>query len=187
MGVTAHGIRYATSPPITVIGTPVQRLSGFWQLYACSMSQRKGCDAMKALNLSGKADSMESELDVSPSVAPCKTAQTVWPRPLTGFFPLLPALLSSSCCLLQLALNVFSLGCAGFAWLTPYRCVPVDRCRRIPPPSTDFCTAAAVHAAHVASSRLAMFCTSACLMSHAVAVASPRARQLRTHQCQVLP
>ncbi|KAK9902032.1 hypothetical protein WJX75_001765 [Coccomyxa subellipsoidea] len=30
-------------------------------------------------------------------------------------------LLSSSCCLVQLALNFFSMGCAGFSVLTPYR------------------------------------------------------------------
>ncbi|EIE18468.1 hypothetical protein COCSUDRAFT_34498 [Coccomyxa subellipsoidea C-169] len=30
-------------------------------------------------------------------------------------------LLSSSCCLVQLALNLFSVGCAGFSVLTPYR------------------------------------------------------------------
>ncbi len=115
------------------------------------------CNAMKALNLSAKADSMDSELDVSPSAAPCKPAQTVWPRPLTGFFPLLPALLSSSCCLLQLALNVFSLGCAGFAWLTPYRCVPptltaASHLRR--PYSVLLPT---MHATRVASSRQSTF------------------------------
>ncbi|KAG2176467.1 hypothetical protein INT43_005707 [Umbelopsis isabellina] len=31
------------------------------------------------------------------------------------------ALLSSSCCVIQLALNVFSFSCAGFAVFTPYR------------------------------------------------------------------
>ena len=124
------------------------------RLYACPISPET-CDAMKAANLSAKAESMESELEVSPSAAPCKSSQTVWPRPLTGFFPLLPALLSSSCCLLQLALNVFSLGCAGFAWLTPYRRVPLECCRRLSPTSTTFCTAATMPATHVASSRRA--------------------------------
>ncbi len=33
----------------------------------------------------------------------------------------LGGLLSSSCCVLQLALNAASLGCAGFSALTPYR------------------------------------------------------------------
>jgi hypothetical protein len=30
-------------------------------------------------------------------------------------------LLSSSCCVIQLALNAMSVGCAGFSVLTPYR------------------------------------------------------------------
>eukprot|EP00698_Gefionella_okellyi_P001065 TRINITY_DN10952_c0_g1_i1.p1 TRINITY_DN10952_c0_g1~~TRINITY_DN10952_c0_g1_i1.p1 ORF type:complete len:157 (-),score=22.36 TRINITY_DN10952_c0_g1_i1:154-624(-) len=32
-------------------------------------------------------------------------------------------LLSSSCCIIQLVLNLFSIGCAGFALLTPFRTV----------------------------------------------------------------
>jgi copper chaperone CopZ len=35
--------------------------------------------------------------------------------------PALTALLSSSCCVIQLILNFFSISCAGFAVLTPYR------------------------------------------------------------------
>ena len=35
--------------------------------------------------------------------------------------PALTALLSSSCCIIQLMLNFFSISCAGFAVLTPYR------------------------------------------------------------------
>lgn len=35
--------------------------------------------------------------------------------------PALIALLSSSCCIIQLILNMFSISCAGFAILTPYR------------------------------------------------------------------
>jgi copper chaperone CopZ len=34
---------------------------------------------------------------------------------------LFSALLSSSCCVIQLALNLFSVSCAGFAIFTPYR------------------------------------------------------------------
>ncbi|CAL8465913.1 g5449 [Coccomyxa elongata] len=34
---------------------------------------------------------------------------------------MLGGLLSSSCCVIQLALNMFSVGCAGFSILTPYR------------------------------------------------------------------
>ncbi|BDA48312.1 hypothetical protein COCOBI_11-5720 [Coccomyxa sp. Obi] len=34
---------------------------------------------------------------------------------------LLGGILSSSCCVVQLALNLFSVGCAGFSILTPYR------------------------------------------------------------------
>lgn len=37
----------------------------------------------------------------------------------TGF-PLASALLASSCCVIQLLLNALSLGCGGFAVLTPY-------------------------------------------------------------------
>ncbi|KAF1800848.1 hypothetical protein FB192DRAFT_1382593, partial [Mucor lusitanicus] len=37
--------------------------------------------------------------------------------------PALTALLSSSCCVIQLALNFFSVSCAGFAVFTPYRSV----------------------------------------------------------------
>lgn len=35
--------------------------------------------------------------------------------------PALTALLSSSCCVIQLVLNFFSISCAGFAIFTPYR------------------------------------------------------------------
>lgn len=35
--------------------------------------------------------------------------------------PALTALLSSSCCVIQLILNFFSISCAGFAILTPYQ------------------------------------------------------------------
>lgn len=35
--------------------------------------------------------------------------------------PTLTALLSSSCCVIQLVLNFFSISCAGFAIFTPYR------------------------------------------------------------------
>lgn len=35
--------------------------------------------------------------------------------------PALTGLLSSSCCIIQLVLNFFSISCAGFAVLTPYR------------------------------------------------------------------
>lgn len=35
--------------------------------------------------------------------------------------PALTGLLSSSCCVVQLVLNYFSISCAGFAVLTPYR------------------------------------------------------------------
>ncbi|RUP52169.1 hypothetical protein BC936DRAFT_138590 [Jimgerdemannia flammicorona] len=35
--------------------------------------------------------------------------------------PLLTSLLASSCCVIQLLLNLFSVSCAGFAILTPYR------------------------------------------------------------------
>lgn len=35
--------------------------------------------------------------------------------------PTLTALLSSSCCVIQLILNFFSISCAGFAIFTPYR------------------------------------------------------------------
>ncbi|KAI9358830.1 hypothetical protein BD770DRAFT_387038 [Pilaira anomala] len=35
--------------------------------------------------------------------------------------PALIALLSSSCCIIQLILNMFSISCAGFAIFTPYR------------------------------------------------------------------
>lgn len=35
--------------------------------------------------------------------------------------PALTALLSSSCCVIQLILNLFSVSCAGFAVFTPYR------------------------------------------------------------------
>jgi copper chaperone CopZ len=42
------------------------------------------------------------------------------PRPLQ-VLPALTALLSSSCCVIQLILNLFSISCAGFAVLTPYR------------------------------------------------------------------
>ncbi|KAI7865111.1 hypothetical protein BDF14DRAFT_1883800 [Spinellus fusiger] len=41
--------------------------------------------------------------------------------PQIGSLAPLTALLSSSCCLLQLVLNVFSFSCAGFSVLTPYR------------------------------------------------------------------
>ncbi|KAL7324694.1 hypothetical protein PS15p_209848 [Mucor circinelloides] len=37
--------------------------------------------------------------------------------------PALTALLSSSCCVIQLILNFFSVSCAGFAVFTPYRSV----------------------------------------------------------------
>ncbi|KAI9285996.1 hypothetical protein BC943DRAFT_322290 [Umbelopsis sp. AD052] len=45
------------------------------------------------------------------------------PAPFLGqhSFPLLSALLSSSCCVIQLVLNLFSFSCAGFSILTPYR------------------------------------------------------------------
>ena len=80
--------------------------------------------AMKAMNVTAEAQSIaEGDADGVSATSPCKSSPSVWPRPLTGFFPLLPALLSSSCCLLQLALNTFSIGCAGFARLTPYKCV----------------------------------------------------------------
>ena len=105
---------------------------------------------------------MDNELDVSPSAAPCKPAQNVWPRPLTGFFPLLPALLSSSCCLLQLALNVFSLGCAGFAWLTPYRCAYL-RLSLPPPPYVDYVLYCCHPCMRHASLPLARRCSHVCL------------------------
>ena len=34
---------------------------------------------------------------------------------------IITGLLSSSCCIIQLVLNLFSIGCAGFSILTPYR------------------------------------------------------------------
>ncbi|RIA80935.1 hypothetical protein C1645_791551 [Glomus cerebriforme] len=34
---------------------------------------------------------------------------------------IITGLLSSSCCIIQLVLNIFSIGCAGFSILTPYR------------------------------------------------------------------
>lgn len=37
--------------------------------------------------------------------------------------PALTALLSSSCCVIQLILNFFSVSCAGFAVFTPYRSI----------------------------------------------------------------
>ena len=91
--------------------------------------------AMNAMNITAQAQYVaESEGDAG-TTTPCKSSPSVWPRPLTGFFPLLPALLSSSCCLLQLVLNTFSLGCAGFARLTPYKCVrhSIVQCLATPP------------------------------------------------------
>ncbi|KAF0362620.1 hypothetical protein F8M41_014032 [Gigaspora margarita] len=42
--------------------------------------------------------------------------------PKTSYFwATLCGLLSSSCCIIQLILNMFSIGCAGFSLLTPYR------------------------------------------------------------------
>lgn len=35
--------------------------------------------------------------------------------------PIVTAMLSSSCCIIQLVLNFFSISCAGFAIFTPYR------------------------------------------------------------------
>ncbi|KAK9795948.1 hypothetical protein WJX73_002658 [Symbiochloris irregularis] len=37
------------------------------------------------------------------------------------FWAVSGGLLASSCCVLQLVLNAFSVGCAGFSVLTPYR------------------------------------------------------------------
>ncbi|OZJ02503.1 hypothetical protein BZG36_04841, partial [Bifiguratus adelaidae] len=42
-------------------------------------------------------------------------------RPQQYYSPILLALLSSSCCVIQLVLNLFSIGCAGLSVLTPYR------------------------------------------------------------------
>jgi copper chaperone CopZ/uncharacterized membrane protein len=39
----------------------------------------------------------------------------------SNILPAFTALLSSSCCVIQLALNFFSVSCAGFAIFTPYR------------------------------------------------------------------
>lgn len=36
-------------------------------------------------------------------------------------YAILGGLLSSQCCVIQLALNVMSVGCAGFSALSPYR------------------------------------------------------------------
>ncbi|KAI9483675.1 MAG: hypothetical protein EXX96DRAFT_151496 [Benjaminiella poitrasii] len=41
--------------------------------------------------------------------------------PLRRLFPTLTALLSSSCCIIQLLLNLFSFSCVGFSIFTPYR------------------------------------------------------------------
>ncbi|KAF8975551.1 hypothetical protein BGZ46_009051 [Entomortierella lignicola] len=42
---------------------------------------------------------------------------TIW-----SYFPAITlGLLSSSCCVIQLILNIFSIGCAGFSILTPFR------------------------------------------------------------------
>ena len=38
-------------------------------------------------------------------------------------FAVINGLLGSSCCLIQLVLNLFSIGCAGFSVLTPYRSI----------------------------------------------------------------
>jgi hypothetical protein len=38
-------------------------------------------------------------------------------------FAIINGLLGSSCCLIQLILNLFSIGCAGFSVLTPYRTI----------------------------------------------------------------
>ncbi|CAG8695964.1 24643_t:CDS:1 [Cetraspora pellucida] len=40
---------------------------------------------------------------------------------ISYFWATLCGLLSSSCCIIQLILNMFSIGCAGFSLLTPYR------------------------------------------------------------------
>ncbi|CAG8508253.1 1474_t:CDS:1 [Acaulospora morrowiae] len=40
---------------------------------------------------------------------------------LTYLSAILTGLLSSSCCIIQLVFNIFSIGCAGFSILTPYR------------------------------------------------------------------
>lgn len=48
-----------------------------------------------------------------------RKAEKEAPIPLIGLF--LSAFLSSSCCLLQLALNALSIGCVGFKILTPYK------------------------------------------------------------------
>ncbi|KAI8080185.1 uncharacterized protein B0P05DRAFT_540339 [Gilbertella persicaria] len=42
---------------------------------------------------------------------------------LKHLLPTLTALLSSSCCVIQLLLNAFSISCAGFSILTPYRSI----------------------------------------------------------------
>ncbi|CAG8553610.1 15854_t:CDS:1 [Dentiscutata erythropus] len=42
---------------------------------------------------------------------------------ISYFWAILCGLLSSSCCVIQLILNIFSVGCAGFSLLTPYRLV----------------------------------------------------------------
>ncbi|KAI9031687.1 hypothetical protein CLU79DRAFT_729630 [Phycomyces nitens] len=44
-----------------------------------------------------------------------------WFKAARPIVPALTALLSSSCCIIQLALNLFSFSCAGFAVMTPFR------------------------------------------------------------------
>ncbi|OAD72150.1 hypothetical protein PHYBLDRAFT_147124 [Phycomyces blakesleeanus NRRL 1555(-)] len=44
-----------------------------------------------------------------------------WFKAARPIVPAMTALLSSSCCIIQLALNFFSFSCAGFAVLTPFR------------------------------------------------------------------